>query len=239
MPAPRGLPPIREKVGVRELGEGAQKLTAEALVPEPVDAPPPGGGHPVPVAPRQIPQPGPAQLISTLVKEIPAKWTPTEEDLAFLQRDVNIGQAKVAKGVPLSESIRRMMAEESAARAFAGAEDTFEFPWWILALPLIREAYTVLKQSPYGPKARPVGYKGPAGPGGHGEVRLNPADRKLADAIQRSRTRVPAAGAKPAPVRAGGPAGGGKHIDARTLMQNVTNVGRRQVRRNRTQDPTL
>lgn len=239
VPPPAGLPALKPEVGVREKGGRVRALEGSVSVPEPV-AVPPSAGSPVPVPPRVLPQPvGPAEVITRLLKEIPEKWIPNAEDLAFLQKEASIGKARVAKGVPLKESIRRMIAEEGAARAFSGAEDTFEFPWWIFALPLIREAFTKLKLSPFGPKMVPADFVRSAGPGGKGDpARLNPADRKLADAIQRARGRPPTAGAKPA-GRAGGVAGGGKQIDARNLMQNVTNVGRRTVQPFRQSDPAL
>jgi len=229
---------VREAVGVREFGEGVQKQKEAVRGLELPDPPPPPGGEPVPTEPRRIPIPGPAEVIVNLLKEIPEPWAPTADDLAFLQKDVSIGKAKVAKGVPLSESVRRMMAEESAARAYAGVEDTFEFPWWIFALPLIREAFTKLKLSPFGPRMVPADFQQARGPGGRTQGTQLTRDIAGASGASGRGNFGKGTGGTASP-RTGGPAGGGKHIDARTLMQNVTNVGRRSVRPNRQQDPNL
>ncbi len=163
-------------------------------------------------------------MIRRIIADIPTTWQPTTADLAFLQQEVGIAPFKVAKGIPLDA--RLAIAEEATATAFAGAEDTFEFPWWLFAIPLIREAFTRLKLSPFGPRMVPADFGRQPPPGGHQEARY---PKRLADAILRARTRPPRAGARPFVPAVGQSAGGGKSIDARNLLQGMVTKARRHV----------
>ncbi len=240
-PTPWGPPeelgvPARATVRVREpaRARGRGRATQSVALPIPAAAasvPPPGvEGGPI------TPPPSPAvELITDMARVIPQRWIPTAEDFAFLQREIGFRiPFGAAKGIPLSEPIRRMIAEESSARAFESADDTFSFPWWILTLPLFKEAYTRLKQSPITRGAgHPADRQQPRGPGGHGgPPRVSRVDRDVAAAAKK--------GAAMRPTRpVGGPAGGGKHINANTLLQGMVTKARRKVAPFRQSDPNL
>ena len=69
---------------------------------------------------------------------VPEAWRPSEEDLAFLEREVNLSVPRETTGIARedqSRAIAHQVVEEAAARSFE--QDSPGWPWW-LALPAVR-----------------------------------------------------------------------------------------------------
>lgn len=240
-------------VGVREPRRAAPKGSESAagvrgqwqipLPPYAVDTPIPGVPQPA-LKPRpwptredwELPANIPAQAsdaketIQESIDEIPQGWQPSKVDWAVLDQEVPWVQNR---GNPVHQAME--VAEETAARGTQQGQvdaEAFNFmdlvknpPGWLVGVPAIRAAQMVAQ------RAVAAGW----GTVGRGPAALVPGTTGVNQSPHKSvptghAPRRPVAGARPirSTISAGGVSGGGKHVDARGLLQGmITNATRR------------
>ncbi len=252
--APVRPPPKEAKamVGVREPRVAKPTALARAAavpVAQPAFPIPDVVGPPIPKpgqqAPGRVALPGKAQAVAEVMKvaersvgRVPQKAVFTREDFAFLQQSQifagSVDAQNQMAGQARVDAIQTQMAEEAAAEAFAPAQSTqievirelvHKPPAGLVAIPLLAEAFRLLRRSPLFRSAVPIspGRIGTAGP-------VVPADiaARSTPLTVKTPSRAPSGAGTMAEAR---PArfSGGMLFNAAERMRQMMGVLRRKV----------
>ncbi len=239
----------KAKVGVREPRRALPTALARAAA-VPIQQPgfpiPDIVGPPVPApgtqAPGRVALPAKAEAVAQVMRaaeqsvgRVPQKAKFSREDFAFLfQQQIAAGSVDVASqnqlaGQARADAIQTQMAEEAAAEAFAPAQGTQidvlreivqRPPAGLIAIPLLAEAFRLLRRSPMFRSAVPIQ------PGRVVPADISPRSTPL---TVRTELRAPSGAGQMSEARPARRFSGGMLFNAAERMRQMVGVSRRMV----------